>query len=143
MSLRTITSKRLSILGKKIIHPPWKHFKKRFRIIMTVGTHNCSDMSSKKEKYSFIYGLVVAILLLCIFDMPYGFYTFVRFTATAAFCYFAYQAYEGGNKGRMILFIVLAILFQPFVKIPLDRTIWNIVDVAVAAYIIYIYCSNL
>lgn len=135
-SLRTIASKRWSILRKKITHQPWKHCGKKSRITRTMGTHNCCDMSSKKEKYSFIYGLVVAILLLCLFDMPYGFYTFVRFTAAAAFCYFAYQAYERGNKGRMFLFIVLAILFQPFVKIPLGRAIWNIVDVVVAAYLI-------
>ncbi len=136
MSLRITSSRLQSILIKKITHQPWKHCGKKSRITRTMGTHNCCDMSSKKEKYSFIYGLVVAILLLCLFDMPYGFYTFVRFTAAAAFCYFAYQAYERGNKGRMILFIVLAILFQPFVKIPLGRAIWNIVDVVVAAYLI-------
>lgn len=100
-------------------------------------------MISKKETKSFIYIIVAAILLLCIFDMPYGFYALARFTAAATFCYFAYQAYEGGNKDRMFLFIVLVILFQPFVKISLGRTIWNIVDVAVAAYLIYLLFKSI
>ena len=100
-------------------------------------------MSSKKETKSFIYIIVAAILLLCIFDMPYGFYALVRFTATVAFFYFAYQAYEDGNRDRMILFIALAILFQPFIRIPLGRVIWNIVDVAVAAYLIYLLFKSI
>ena len=36
----------------------------------------------------------------------------------------------------MILFIALALLFQPFFKIALGRTIWNIVDVLVAVFLL-------
>lgn len=43
---------------------------------------------------------------------------------------------------RMILFIVLAILFQPFAKIALGRVLWNIVDVIVAGYLIYLVVRN-
>ena len=93
-------------------------------------------MSKKKEKKAFIYGVIAAILLLCLIDMPYGFFTFVRFIAAAAFCYFAYEAHSARNNYRMILFIVLAILFQPFIKIPIGRVIWNIIDVVVAIYLI-------
>ena len=93
-------------------------------------------MSKKKEKKAFIYGVIAAILLLCLVDMPYGFYTFVRFIAAAAFCYFAYEAHSARNNDRMILFIILAILFQPFIKIPIGRVIWNIIDVVVAIYLI-------
>ena len=39
---------------------------------------------------------------------------------------------------RMILFIVLAILFQPFAKIALGRVIWDVVDVIVVGYLIYL-----
>lgn len=42
----------------------------------------------------------------------------------------------------MILFIVLAILFRPFAKIALGRVIWNIVDVIVAGYLIYLVVKN-
>ena len=87
---------------------------------------------------AFVYGGIATILLLCLFDMPYGFYSFVRFASTAAFCYLAYKSYISDNKDRMILFIILAVLFQPFFKIPLGRVIWNIVDVTVAAFLIYL-----
>ena len=70
--------------------------------------------------------------------MPYGFYTLVRFVAVISFCFFAYQAYKSENEGQMVLFIALAILFQPFVKLPLGRVVWNVVDVIVAVYLFYL-----
>ena len=98
----------------------------------------------EKAKTSIIlYGAIVVLLLLCLLDMPYGYYSFVRFAAAAAFCYFAYIASQSENKERMILFIALAVLFQPLLKIPLGRTIWNIVDVIVAGYLIYLLVITL
>ena len=91
-----------------------------------------------KRTLGLIYGAVAALLLLCLLDMPYGFFVLVRFIATAAFCYFAFEEYQDGNKERMILFIILAVLFQPFMKISLGRVIWNIVDIVVAGYLIYL-----
>ena len=91
-----------------------------------------------KRTLGLLYGAVAALLLLCLLDMPYGFFVLVRFVATAAFCYFAFEEYQDGNKERMILFIILAVLFQPFMKISLGRVIWNIVDIVVAGYLIYL-----
>lgn len=98
---------------------------------------------TKKGTVAFLYGAIALLLLLCLFDMPYGYYSFVRFAAAAAFCLFAYVANQSGNKDRMIAFIVLAVLFQPLLKIPLGRTIWNIVDVIVAGYLIYLLVITL
>lgn len=64
--------------------------------------------------------------------MPYGYYQFVRFAAMVGFAYLAYSANEQSNRNEVFLYIVLALLFQPFIKIALGRTIWNIVDVVVA-----------
>ncbi|WP_368670303.1 DUF6804 family protein [Flavobacterium sp. K5-23] len=63
--------------------------------------------------------------------MPYGFYQFVRFTAMVGFCYLGYSAKEKNRKNEMFIYFALAILFQPFIKIALGRTIWNIVDFVV------------
>lgn len=75
---------------------------------------------------------VLAILLfLCLADMPYGYYQFVRFAAAAFFGYAAYQENEDGRKELVVVFVILALLFQPLFKISLGRTLWNIVDVIV------------
>jgi hypothetical protein len=71
------------------------------------------------------------LFFLCLLEMPYGFYQFVRFSGLVGFVILAYQANEKGNKIAMILFCGLALLFQPFIKIALGRQIWNIVDVIV------------
>lgn len=60
----------------------------------------------------------------------------------AIFAYLAYCEYKNGHVDRMILFIVLAILFQPFAKIALGRVIWNIVDAIVAGYRISLVIKN-
>ena len=64
--------------------------------------------------------------------MPYGYFMLVRFAALVGFAILAYEASKNKNETAMIIFISLAILFQPFFKIPLGRTIWNVVDVIVA-----------
>ena len=82
--------------------------------------------------------IVLAILLfLCLLDMPYGFYEFVRFSALIGFSILAYKANEAKKNTEMILFVSLALLFQPFFKIALGRTIWNIVDVIVGIGVLF------
>jgi multisubunit Na+/H+ antiporter MnhB subunit len=75
-------------------------------------------------------GLAIA-LFLCLLDMPYGFYQFVRFVAVIGFAILAYKANTENKNTEMIIYGGLALLFQPFFKIALGREIWNIVDVIV------------
>lgn len=71
------------------------------------------------------------LFFLCLLDMPYGYYQFVRFVALIGFGILAYKANEQNEKTEMIIYGSLALLFQPFFKIALGREIWNIVDVIV------------
>ena len=74
--------------------------------------------------------IILAILFfICLAELPYGFFQFVRFAALVGFAVLAYQANEKENK--MIIYICLAVLFQPLIKISLGREIWNVVDVIV------------
>lgn len=75
---------------------------------------------------------LIAALLLCLAPMPYGYYIFVRYFAAIIFGVMSYQCYLEKKNSWTIVFGALALLFQPFVKIPLGREIWNVVDVLVA-----------
>jgi len=76
--------------------------------------------------------IVLAFLFfLCLADMPYGYYQFVRFVGLIGFAILAYQAQRQGSQTEMIIYGGLALLFQPFLKIALGRQMWNIVDVFV------------
>lgn len=75
--------------------------------------------------------ILSVLLLLCLADMPYGYYQFVRFVSSILFAYFAYVEREK-NRKWMVFYIAMSILFQPFLKISLGRELWNVVDVIVA-----------
>lgn len=86
----------------------------------------------------FVKILIAVLLLLCLADMPYGYYVLVRYVAAFAFAYFALEYYKAKKNELVFLFGALAILFQPFVKLALGRIIWNVIDVIVAIGLIYI-----
>lgn len=66
--------------------------------------------------------------------MPYGYYQLVRFIGMLGFALLAYYSYRQTQKVNevAIIYISLALLFQPFIKVALGRTIWNIIDIVVA-----------
>lgn len=84
-----------------------------------------------------IIKIILAILFfVCLFDMPYGYFQLVRFLAFAGFALLAYNSNEQGHKTEAIIYVCLAILFQPLIKIALGRFLWNIVDVIVGVGLI-------
>lgn len=76
--------------------------------------------------------ILIIALVLCLAPMPYGYYILVRYFATIVFGLMAYQYYQEKKENLMITFGALAVLFQPFIKIPLGRMVWNIVDIIIA-----------
>ena len=129
-----------------------------------------SQMKSKSTFSSIIgavYIILSVLLLLCLAPMPYGYYQLVRFIAMTVFGVMAWLFYATRNtpglcdkkkkKGYIkddsttilskvsmaIVFGALALLFQPFLKISLGRTIWNIIDIAVVVLLIWNWCQCL
>lgn len=85
-------------------------------------------------------GLYLAVaLLLCLFPMPYDYFTLVRFASMIIFACFAFSFYKEKNTLFMVIAISLAILFQPLAKITLSRDMWNIIDVIVAVALIALW----
>lgn len=84
-----------------------------------------------------IIKIILAILFfICLANMPYGYYQLVRFLALIGFGLLAYYSNENGNKIETVIFVALAILFQPIIKIALGRNLWNIIDVIVGIYLL-------
>ena len=86
--------------------------------------------------------LLAALLLLCLAPMPYGYYQFVRIVAMIAFAILAYLYYEKKAIPLAITFGGLALLFQPFLKVALGRTMWNVVDVVVAIGLVVLWMNE-
>ena len=81
-------------------------------------------------KKNVLYIVIAVMLLLCLADMPYAYFQFVRFVAMVSFAYFSYGFYKARKEEMGFTFAALAILFQPFFKITFGRVMWNVVDVA-------------
>jgi hypothetical protein len=78
--------------------------------------------------------IILAILMfICLADVPYGYFQFVRFAALVGFGILAIAASNEDNQTEMFIYGALALLFQPFFKIALGREVWNVVDVIVGA----------
>lgn len=90
-----------------------------------------------------IYLALAAMMLLCLAPMPYGYFMLVRFVAMVAFGWFAYRYYMMNKVVATWVFGILALLFQPIYKIALGRTVWNIVDVIVAIFLIALFIMEL
>jgi hypothetical protein len=70
--------------------------------------------------------------------MPYGYYQIARFVGMLGFVLLAYLSYQQNKTVNLevIIYVCLALLFQPFLKVALGRTIWNAIDVIVSAGLI-------
>ena len=90
----------------------------------------------------YLYLVLSALLLLCLLPMPYGYYMLVRFVSMVAFGVMSYQYIQKKQIAWAITFGALALLFQPFIKVALGRTMWNIVDVIVAVLLIVIWIKK-
>ena len=89
-----------------------------------------------------VYIVLSVLLLLCLAPMPYGYYKLVRFIAAFDFAILSWHNYITRQASCLIIFAGLALLFQPFCKIALGRTVWNIVDIIIAAFIIWIWLKR-
>lgn len=86
---------------------------------------------------TFIKITLALLLLLCLMDMPYSYYQLVRWAAMVGFALLAYHASEAKRNKEVIIYVGLALLFQPLFKVALGRPLWNVVDVLVAFGLIW------
>ena len=80
--------------------------------------------------------VLVALMVMCLLPMPYGFYNLVRFISMIGFAILAWNAYQEGRNKLAVVYGSLLLMFQPFIKLALGREIWNTVDIAVALFLI-------
>lgn len=91
----------------------------------------------------------IAILLgLGVLDMPYAYYTFLRYVMFIYSLSYAGMSYSYKKIGILVAFIAIAILFNPIVEIHLTKDVWVFIDIAVAilyfsvGIYFYSYCKK-
>jgi hypothetical protein len=58
--------------------------------------------------------VLIVMLLLCLAPMPYGYYKLAKFSSMLGFAILGYQSIKAKNKIIGLIFLGLALLFQPF-----------------------------
>ena len=86
-----------------------------------------------KKNFPYLQVAMMVALLIAVFcRMPYGYYTLLKVLCCAGFGYLAYKAHGKKLDAWMWTFGVVAILYNPFVKIHLGHEIWSIVNIVTA-----------
>lgn len=74
--------------------------------------------------------LCAAMLFVGAAPLPYGYYTLLRLVACGVFAFAAFVAFERKNKTLPWIYGLLALVYNPIIKIFLPKEIWALVDVA-------------
>ena len=89
------------------------------------------------KKKNIIISIAALFLFAALIDgWPYGFFTLLRFVVFAATAYVAWMAYEQQKEKWIWIFGFLAVLFNPFFPIYLNRDLWSIIDLATGLFLI-------
>ena len=90
---------------------------------------------NKKKNIALI--IAATFLFVALFDgWPYGFFTLLRFVVFAISVYVAWMSYETKKEKWVWIFGFLAVLFNPFIVIHLNRETWSIIDLIVGVFMI-------
>lgn len=89
------------------------------------------------KKKNIILCAAALFLFAALFDgWPYGFFTLLRFVVFATTAYIAWMAYEQQKEKWVWVFGFIAVLFNPFFPIYLNRDLWSIIDLATGIFLI-------
>jgi hypothetical protein len=82
-----------------------------------------------KNRPHLIPSIFAAICLLAaLLDWPYGYYVFLRIVVCVAALFVIAVAYENRQTWAMCLWGIISVLFNPIIKIPLSREVWQPID---------------
>lgn len=91
-------------------------------------TESASGLGLGELPKPLIY-IAVALLLLGALPLPYGYYMILRIVACGVFAWAAFITYEKNEEVLPWVFGILAVLFNPILKIQLPKELWAVADV--------------
>jgi hypothetical protein len=93
-------------------------------------------MTSNKKKNIALLIAAVFLFVALIDGWPYGFFTLLRFVVFATTAYVAWMAYKQQKEKWIWIFGFIAVLFNPFFPIYLNRDLWNVIDLATGLFLV-------
>lgn len=89
--------------------------------------------------YKAYFGLGI-LLLVAAAPLPYGFYTFTKIALCGFSAVLSYQNFTISNNKSIWgwFFLFVAILFNPFIVIHMEKEIWMVVDIMLGMFFLFL-----
>lgn len=91
-------------------------------------------MENKLPWWVFIIPAVMSLIALA--DLPYGYYQLLRIVVSACAGWIAYSCYGKHRPYGVAVFAAIAVIFNPIVKIHMEREIHAILNVITALFLL-------
>lgn len=76
--------------------------------------------------------LAGGLLLIAIFEWPYGYYQFLRWAIMILAISIVIARPKSSGRWLIFFGLFVAALFNPFLKVSFDRAVWQLIDFALA-----------
>jgi len=76
--------------------------------------------------------ILITLLVIAILPLPYGYYQLLRIFVTIAFTYALVTNYRNLKKYVVAIHAIIIIVYNPLFSLYLDKSIWIIIDLALA-----------
>ena len=83
-----------------------------------------------------VFAIPAAMSLIALADLPYGYYQFLRIVVTGCAAWIAFGFHKRNSLIGTLAFGAMAVIFNPIVKIHMERDVHAIFNVASAALLI-------
>ena len=80
--------------------------------------------------------LAACLLIIAIAEMPDGYYTFLKFAVCGGAAYLVYVNFKSEREGWLLVFGLIALMWNPLVPLQFKREIWVVLDIAAAVVFI-------
>jgi len=90
------------------------------------------------KKNKLLWLVPIALLLIALLSMPYYYYQLMRWVICGCAAYIVYQRYkEKGFDFLTVLFIVIAIVYNPIEPIHLFKEAWIVINIITVIVFMY------
>lgn len=92
---------------------------------------------SRRNHEKVMIVILLLLTVLCLTDLPDIVSQIVRSLAFAGYLYMGYLSVRGGKWGFTVLYLLLALVFQPFYMFGIGQQLWVVIDIVVIVTLLY------
>lgn len=92
---------------------------------------------SRRNHEKVMIVILLLLTVLCLTDLPDIVSQIVRSLAFAGYLYMGYLSVRSGKWGFTALYLLLALVFQPFYMFGIGQQLWIVIDIVVIVILLY------